>query len=54
MKYTDALKLHIGDEVKTKYTGKIITVLEVTHDEPHKEVYLYCNDGETYLHRSVK
>ena len=54
MKYIDAKKLHSGDEVMNKYTGEILTVLQVSTDTTRREVYLYFYDGGCYLHRTVK
>lgn len=54
MRYVDAMRLRSGDEVETKYTGEIVVVLQVIHDKPHREIYLLCDDGETYHHRAVK
>lgn len=56
MKYIDALKLHDGDEVTVKKTGKVVTIdlVERENNRDDMEVWLWCDDGEVYLHREVR
>ena len=54
MTYRNAKKLHNEDEVMHKYTGEILTIVEVKIDELHKEVYVMCHDGEWYHHRTIQ
>ena len=52
MKFAAAKKLHKGDEVIHKYTKAVLYVVEVKLDG--SDIYVYCNDGNWYHHRTVK
>lgn len=54
MKYTDAKKLHNGDEIFCKYNGVHYTVTETQIDTEHREVYVLCDDGISRHHRTIK
>lgn len=54
MKYADAKKLHNEDEVIYKCTNKSLYVVEVKDDVEHREVYVMCDDGNWYHHRTIK
>ena len=54
MTYQNAKRLHNEDEVIHKYTNKLLRVVEVTDDAAHKDIYVLCDDGETYHHRTLR
>lgn len=55
MRYTDAIKLHSGDEVMMKGRGNhVCTVLEVRIDAANRDCFLFCDDGNTFHHTEVK
>lgn len=54
MTYPQAKKLHNGDEVTFKRTGRIMRVVEVDVDETHKDVFIRCDDGNVYHHTALK
>ena len=53
MTYTAATKLHVGDEVKVKDSGDVITVLWIENFKGRKEVFVHGEDGNTYHHREI-
>ncbi len=53
MKYREALELRNEDEVMTKKDGKILTVVEVKVDYLHKQVAVFCADGNYYIHTEL-
>lgn len=52
MTFRDAKKLHNGDEVIFKETKSILYVVEVKIDG--SDIYIYCDDGNWYHHRTLK
>lgn len=54
MKYRDAKKLHNEDEVISKKTGRLLTVISVKVDDINKDVFILCQDGNTYHHKDIK
>lgn len=57
MTYKDARKLHNGDEVIHKKTGSSLYVVSTMAPDaplPHPTVFVSCDDGNTYHHRSIK
>ena len=54
MKYTNAKKLHNGDEIFCKYNGVHYTVVETQIDIEHREVYVLCDDGILRHHKTIK
>lgn len=55
MRYTDAIKLHKGDEVMFKKTGDVHTVLSVRLDSSSpSNCFIYCDNGKLYHHTEVK
>lgn len=55
MTYENAKKLHSGDEVMVKSGRRpfpCLTVVEVLIE--HKNIYVYCDDGNSYHHRELK
>lgn len=53
MKYTDAKKLHNEDEVVNKNTNASLYVVETKIDTAHRDVYVLCDDGNWYHHRTL-
>lgn len=53
MTYASAKKLHNEDEVILKKAPVILKVVQVIIDEPHKDVYVVCDDGNEYHHREI-
>lgn len=54
MKYTDAIKLHNGDEVTHKGSEIKLTVVEIENDKEHRECFIRCDDGDVYYHTALK
>jgi hypothetical protein len=59
MTYANAKKLHNGDEVIVKGTGEVLTVVQVYCPRPmnmiqRKEVFVECNDCNTYHHADIR
>lgn len=59
MTYANAKKLHNGDEITVKETGVVLTVLQVCCPRPmnmvqRKEVFVECDDGNTYHHTAIR
>ena len=59
MKYSDAKKLHNGDEVTVKETKRILTVIQAYAPRPmnnieRKTILVECDDGNTYHHTDIK
>ena len=54
MKYTDALKLHNGDEVTVKENGATMIVLWTEHYLGQKLVIVHLEDGFSYDHREIR
>ena len=54
MKYADAKKLHNKDEVFCKDTNSCLHVIQIDIDAPHRDVYVLCDNGEWYHHRTLK
>lgn len=58
MTYANARKLHNEDEVILKKTGACLRVLDVSCPRPmnmiqRKEVFIKCDDGNTYHHTEI-
>lgn len=54
MTYATAKKLHRGDEVTIKETGRTLIVLDTTVRLGRKEVIVLCEDGYEYRHTEIK
>ena len=54
MTYPNAKKLHNEDEVIHKYTNRFLRVVEIAVDAMRQEVYVLCDDGNWYHHRTIK
>lgn len=59
MKYQDAKKLHNGDEVTIKKTGEVLMVIRAYQPNSmnlyqKNQVFIECDDGNTYYHTDVK
>lgn len=59
MNYTNAKKLHNGDEVIVKETDEIVTVIQAYEPRPmnqihRKQVFVECSNGNTYHHTQIK
>ena len=59
MNYRNARKLHNGDEVILKETGEVLTVISAYEQRPmnmvnRKNIFIECNDGNTYHHTDVR
>lgn len=54
MTYIQAKKLHNGDEVISKETGVYLYVVQTEIDAEHRDVFIRCDDGNCYHHRTVR
>ena len=52
--YAQAKKLHSGDEVGVKWLDVILRVVEVEHDQEHRDIFVMCDDGVTYHHTALR
>lgn len=53
MKYTTAKKLHNADGVIDKNTNASLYVVQIKIDIDHRDVYVLCDDGNWYHHRTL-
>ena len=54
MKYIYAKRLHNEDEVISKESGASLYVISTEVDTENKNVFVYCDDGNTYHHTEIK
>ena len=54
MTFPEAKKLHNEDEVIVKKTGESLCVVSVKVDSVFREVWVTCDDGNTYRHSALK
>lgn len=59
MNFRNAKKLHNGDEVTVKKTGEVLTVVSAYVPRPmnminRNQVFVECDDGNTYIHSDIK
>lgn len=53
MKYIYAKKLHNEDEVICKKTNTPLVVISTEVDTKTRNVFVYCDDGNTYHHTEI-
>lgn len=54
MKYIDAIKLHIADEVICKRNNDVVYVEKIYDDIMRKQVHILCDDGNWYHHNEIR
>ena len=54
MKYTDAIKLHNGDDVTQKGSEIKLVVVDVEIDKELQDCFIRCDDGDVYYHTALK
>ena len=59
MTYANARKLHNGDEVTVKKTGRTLTVVSTRTPRPmnliqRNDILIECNDGAVYHHTAIR
>lgn len=54
MTFEQAKKLHNEDEVQDKFIPGILRVVDTKIDNPHRDVYVLCDDGQWYHHQRLK